>query len=127
MASLQWAPCAICFSMVGMGCGGGVREQAPDASAQGWVNPCAGFGEIQVGGAFDLPFPDAGVPDPLRSDAGIGWDGSAWDGALWDGGPLQGFMGECDPICGSHQLSCFTFAADAGGRMIECVECGFSP
>jgi hypothetical protein len=121
--------------MVAMGCGSGSgsgsgsagQEQAPDASAGGAVDPCVGFGATQVGGAFYLPFPDAGVPDPLRSDAGIGWDGSGWDGSFWDGSPLSGYMGECDPICGSHELSCFAFATDAGTRMIECIECGFSP
>jgi hypothetical protein len=83
---------------------------------------------VQVGGAFSLPFPEGGVPDPLHSDAGVRWDGSAWDGSFWDGGPLGGTPWTvCDPICGSGGLSCFTFDTDAGQRMIECIECAFSP
>jgi hypothetical protein len=83
---------------------------------------------VQVGGAFYIPFPEGGVRDPLSFDASARWDGSEWDGSLWDGGPVSGGMWTlCDSVCGRAGLSCFAFDTDAGERMVECIECAFSP
>src|SRR5262249_47046439 len=100
---------------------------SPSAPAGG-PDDCSPVGMVQVGGSHSGPFPEGGVPYPIAGDSGA--DGAVGDGSFWDGGPVRavGFdRTPCDSVCGSQGLSCYAVIDDGGARLVQCVECAFSP